>query len=129
MLLAAAADGAKRLEILVEPRHALAAVAVHDVDVAIGGHRHVGGIGPVKRLGSAALFDAAANLVENFAFEIGFINAGAEFGPLFVGADVLGPVNELLRALFAPIQAMRGIGDLRRIEADLVRKFIAPRLN
>ena len=84
-LLRLLTNGSDVFEILVEPAHALAAVTVHHVDVAIRSDGHVGGIGPVEFLRGAAFFGDVANFVKDFAFKVGFIDALAELRPfLFV---------------------------------------------
>ena len=61
----------------VEPRHPLAAVAIDDVNVAVGRDGDVGGIGPVELLrGGAFLFDVADD-EKDFAFEVGLIDTSA----------------------------------------------------
>ena len=66
-------------EVFVEMTDALAAVSIHDVDVAVGRNRHVGGVGPIELLRRAPLPGHVADLVKDLSFEVGFVNARADF--------------------------------------------------
>ena len=125
-LRTAPADSSDMFEILVEPADALAAVTVHHIDVAVRGDSHVGRIGPVEFLRRAAFPDDITNFVKDFAFEVGLIDALAEFWAFLVRADVFGEVDEFLPAFLAHIEAVRRVLDLISGEADLVGKIVAP---
>src|SRR6185503_14600007 len=111
-LLRLLADGLDMFEIFVKATDALAAVTVHHIDVAIRRNRHVSWIRPIKFLRRASFLGDVADLVKDFAFEVGLIDALAELWPFLVRADVFGEVNEFLSAFLAHIEAMRRVLDL-----------------
>ena len=127
VFLAASADGFQMLEVLVEPAHALAAVAVHHVNISVRRDRDIGGIRPVELLRGGTFLRHVANLVKDPSLKIRLVNALAELRAFPVRAHVLGPIEELARRFLAPVNTMRRVLHLRGTETEQTRDLIAPR--
>src|SRR5205085_2626387 len=88
VLLAAAADRLDELEVLVEAVDELAAVAIDDIDVAVGRDGHVSRVREVELLRRFGFLLDVADLVENLAGHVGLVNAGPDARVLAAARNV-----------------------------------------